>query len=1334
MNYSFAYESKASEGLSSFQISKKATSTAPAKRYYLDDVFSESVTNKQVYNKFCKDLVLRVCDGYNGTIFAYGQTSSGKTHTMIGKKGDSVNLGVDCLAVQQLFDYAAENDSSEITVWVSYMEIYNEVINDLLDKDSTNLKIREDTSNSMGAYVEGLKSVRIQNYEEFMEVLEKGEKVRQYGQTKLSEKYTDVYSSRSHTIVRIMVQNKPNSANFVKDQDKQLHMSFSVKYSILNLVDLAGSERLSDVGLDRTKETSHINTSLFVLSKVINCLASKSKSTHIPFRDSKLTQLLKNSLGGNSMTSVICTVSPNLPHLPLTVSTLEFAKRAKNIKVKARANEVIDDHDIVQNRVKAMEAMIAKLERNIDQLNEEMSQHKQSNFDLKLQIRDYEDKIRMYNQQMTEEVNTQFKDSPQDGSMSVLIPETPKIPKYISYTDINTNCTQCGMQILNASNLFVKSKGLINPSDSELYQERLDQIESFITNKFQKCDDCQTVNNILTKEDKATTCCTFNSVSAGCQTDETLSDDYMFFYNMVEGYLKQCLQAKAYKVVKKDFKLKDSNKYELYMDFFRAKVAIKNKIQAFIDKYESAHTIQEKIEAYSTLLQENKKNKKRGLKSDSSLNKQKEIIIEELSRWANLKNSTKPKISEDIKSRKNSGLVVEKKEKMLMPARSINPSELTNPYKLTPTSMNSIDDNRLENFLNSPIGPDNASKEIAQSKITPKREVSLQSSLKKKRKNSIRISNQRGTNPPRTNVHLNKTKFFNRRVMSNLKSRQKDLNRKENSRTPLNIAKENLPALKKVVNTPNIKNLMNKIPSRNIITNEEDSFLKARYPAKLPSMENAPEQPSIEDLEVTMNFENPISPKKMVSNDASVDLDLKDPEILEDRLEDILIEELDSEDEDFGQDEQYLDSEGRGLGCENERWYFEFVIQRHEDLQNELEECMKKRISTKFHKRDYNTFVLGDNREGRCGTGENSQFTEQPTLLKIPFRDIQLGYHHSAGISMQGIAYTWGRSTYGQLGQGAVINQRIPSLLAQPLERVEISEISCGWQHTLAVTVSGYLYSWGLNMNGQLGLGDFKDRNIPTLVEKSLSSPVDKVSAGHSHSAMIDNNSQLYTWGANPDSRLCKKTTYYKLSMRPKDVNKPLKCKALENIRIVDVSCGHEHSLFLDNKGIIYASGDPSKGELGDPYYHPDKAEQPYFAHYFLTNENDRCIKVKAGDGFSVFLSCDGSVYTCGQGNYGRLGHENCSSLSKPAVVQYFKYKNAKIVDIETGGRHTYAISDKRELFVWGFGFYHQLPTSSREDCEEPVKIPLPKPVSNISCGYFHSSYILTDETLDNSS
>ena len=121
-------------------------------------------------------------------------------------------------------------------------------------------------------------------------------------------------------------------------------------------------------------------------------------------------------------------------------------------------------------------------------------------------------------------------------------------------------------------------------------------------------------------------------------------------------------------------------------------------------------------------------------------------------------------------------------------------------------------------------------------------------------------------------------------------------------------------------------------------------------------------------------------------------------------------------------------------------------------------------------------------------------------------------------------------------------------------------------------------------------------------------------------------------------------------------------------------------------------------------------------------------MKVQAGDGFSVFLTEKGQVYTCGEGNYGRLGHANTSSVIKPMIVEYFRTNRINIVDIKTGGRHTYAVSDRRELYVWGFGYYYQLGNRSIDDFLEPAKIPLTKEVVHMSCGYFHSAFILGED------
>ena len=191
--------------------------------------------------------------------------------------------------------------------------------------------------------------------------------------------------------------------------------------------------------------------------------------------------------------------------------------------------------------------------------------------------------------------------------------------------------------------------------------------------------------------------------------------------------------------------------------------------------------------------------------------------------------------------------------------------------------------------------------------------------------------------------------------------------------------------------------------------------------------------------------------------------------------------------------------------------------------------------------------------------------------------------------------------------------------------------------------------------------------------------------------------------------------------------NKPQICAELKRYKIIDCSLGADHSLFLREDGFVYACGNPNKGQLGDQYYHPETSPYPYFPHIIFSAHGNKWIKVQAGDSFSVFLTEKGHVYTWGEGNYGRLGHTVCTSIFKPSLVEYFRNNKIKIVDIKTGGRHTFAISDKKELYVWGFGYYYQLATKSNEDAIEPVKVPFDREVKFASWGYFHSSFILGD-------
>jgi len=268
----------------------------------------------------------------------------------------------------------------------------------LLDKNNTSLKIREDPNEAAGGgyYASGLKVVKITKVEDFRNLLKIGEKARHYRQTDIHE-----HSSRSHSIFRILIENRVcqtkkvildsrndgenDEAGELDDQvvesqpvEKQIK-SYGTKFSILNIVDLAGSERLSQSGSSSVGETSHINKSLFVLTNVVYKLSEQKKGAQafVPFRDSKLTKLLRSALGGNSLTAIICTTSPNQEHIGLTLSTLRFASRAKAIATQASSNEVVDDHELLheykhklnmaEKKIKSLRAILEKQQAILNQ-------------------------------------------------------------------------------------------------------------------------------------------------------------------------------------------------------------------------------------------------------------------------------------------------------------------------------------------------------------------------------------------------------------------------------------------------------------------------------------------------------------------------------------------------------------------------------------------------------------------------------------------------------------------------------------------------------------------------------------------------------------------------------------------------------------------------------------------------------------------------------------------------------------------------------------------------------------------------------------------------------
>ncbi|VVT46768.1 uncharacterized protein SAPINGB_P001377 [Magnusiomyces paraingens] len=298
-----------------------------------DRVFDMNSSQLDVFNYSLKQTVDDLLNGYNGTVFAYGQTGSGKSYTMMGPNNsidDSELRGAIPRIVDRIFDLIIESSEDiEYTVKVSYMEIYMERIRDLLNPTSDNLPIHEDKTR--GVYVKGLVEEYVSSADEVYEVMRQGSAVRAVASTNMNQE-----SSRSHSIFVITVAQKNT-------------LTGAQKTGQLSLVDLAGSEKVGKTGASgqTLEEAKKINKSLSALGMVINSLTD-GKSTHIPYRDSKLTRILQESLGGNSRTSLIVNCSPSTYNDAETLSTLRFGVRAKSIKNKAKINTELSPLELRQ--------------------------------------------------------------------------------------------------------------------------------------------------------------------------------------------------------------------------------------------------------------------------------------------------------------------------------------------------------------------------------------------------------------------------------------------------------------------------------------------------------------------------------------------------------------------------------------------------------------------------------------------------------------------------------------------------------------------------------------------------------------------------------------------------------------------------------------------------------------------------------------------------------------------------------------------------------------------------------------------------------------------------
>ena len=323
------------------------------RKFQFDFAYGMDETQTTLYNDIGKPMLDKAVDGWNGTIFAYGQTGAGKSFSMTGtpdKPGIVPQMNKDMF--ERIARLKEEQPGKKFLVTCAFLEIYNEVLFDLLDpsgkagasktrRDAGNIEIKENPK--LGVYVAGLNEIPADSGEKILSLLDQGNAMRAIAATNMN-----ATSSRSHSIFIV----KMTSAEIVEGQKREMR-------STINLVDLAGSERVSKTGATgaKLKEGANINKSLSALGAVINALAEQSKQgkkVFIPYRNSKLTRVLQESLGGNSVTVMLAAISPAGFNFEESLNTLQYADRAKAIQLKAKRNEELTE--------------VGKLRREIDQL------------------------------------------------------------------------------------------------------------------------------------------------------------------------------------------------------------------------------------------------------------------------------------------------------------------------------------------------------------------------------------------------------------------------------------------------------------------------------------------------------------------------------------------------------------------------------------------------------------------------------------------------------------------------------------------------------------------------------------------------------------------------------------------------------------------------------------------------------------------------------------------------------------------------------------------------------------------------------------------------------
>nr|CAB3259087.1 osmotic avoidance abnormal protein 3-like [Phallusia mammillata] len=545
-------------------IRKPGSTDQVPKEFTFDGAYYVNSTTEQIYNDIAYPLVEGVVEGYNGTVFAYGQTGCGKSFSMQGIEDPATQRGIIPRAFQHIFESIETAENTKYLVHASYLEIYNEDVRDLLSKNiKEKLELKEHPDK--GVYVKDLSMQRVGNVLECERVMSMGWQNRTVGATLMNAD-----SSRSHSIFTI----------YLEACDTGIDGGDHIRAGKLNLVDLAGSERQSKTGAtgDRLKEATKINLSLSALGNVISALVD-GKSKHIPYRDSKLTRLLQDSLGGNTKTLMVACLSPADNNYDETLSTLRYANRAKNIKNKPHINE--DPKDALlreyQEEIKKLRGLLAGQlgpdgikallegqspfqQRSKSETQEETDETGNADLESDSMRKEYEEKITELKQRYEAE---QMSNAKLQEDMNKL------------KTQYDQHISQAGLAVQNTLTMdrLSQESGETTSETVSLQQQPEHQVAQYIGSK---PSNEEVPNNALLEEDEKT-----NEDDVMKQHEEALKRLQMLQQNMVGGERSRDEEAKLRRQSRR--KHVDERKRRL------AQATLRDDDETILDVYDSIH-------------------------------------------------------------------------------------------------------------------------------------------------------------------------------------------------------------------------------------------------------------------------------------------------------------------------------------------------------------------------------------------------------------------------------------------------------------------------------------------------------------------------------------------------------------------------------------------------------------------------------------------------------------------------------------------------------------------------------------------------------------------------